>query len=133
MDASGGRGRLTVDLAVVARWLFSWALALSRQGSEHQQVVYADIRKSSLAKCIDFTPLMTVIAEGRIVPCHYTGNLMYPEFGDSRFLQNVDTCLSNYMAARITEHRNFQVQRQENPKQTKTNSVALVRKRTIPT
>jgi hypothetical protein len=84
MDAGGGR-----DLAVVARWLFSWALALSRQGSQHQQVIHADIRKSFLAKCTGFTPVMTVTAEGCIVPCHYTGNectLKLERAGSSRTL-----------------------------------------------
>jgi hypothetical protein len=68
--AGGGKGSLARDLAVVASCLLTWAVAPSRQGSQHYQMMYADIRKSSLAECTDFTPLVAALAEGRTVRCH---------------------------------------------------------------
>jgi hypothetical protein len=82
-----------MDMAVVASWLLSWALALSHQGSQHQQVIYADIRKSSLAKCTDFTPVVAVLGGRLYSPLSLYWKWMYPEVGGSRFFQNVGTCL----------------------------------------
>jgi hypothetical protein len=81
------------------RWWFSWALALSRQGSQHQQVIHANIRKSSLAKFTDFTPLMAVVEEGRTVPCHYTGNECTLKLGTAGSAKTLVPAYQTNMAA----------------------------------